>query len=45
MNNIFDNGESEYRERMLATKEGANRFEHNVERILLAHINAYELRN
>ena len=45
MNNIFDSGESDYRERMLSTSEGTNKFEHNVERILLAHCYSYELRN
>ena len=43
MNNIFDNGESEFRERMLT--RGAEYFEHNIETILLAHSYAYELRN
>ena len=45
MSNIFDYGESDHREQMLGTKEGANKFEHNVETILLAHCYAYELRN
>ena len=45
MNNMFDAGESDRRERMLSTAEGANRFEHNIERILLSHCYAYELRN
>ncbi len=45
MSNIFDYGESDHREKMLSTKEGANKFEHNIETILLAHCYAYELRN
>lgn len=44
MNNLFEAGESDIRERMLATKEGADRFEHDIEKILLAHCNAYELK-
>lgn len=45
MNNIFDYGESDHRQRMLSGKEGVNAFEHNIETILLAHTYAYELRN
>lgn len=43
MNNLFDYGESDHRERML--QRGAENFEHNIETILLAHSYAYELRN
>ena len=45
MSNIFDYGESDHREKMLGTKDGANKFEHNIETLLLAHCYAYELRN
>lgn len=45
MNNIFEYGESDQRERMLSGENGANAFEHNVERILLAHCYTYELQN
>lgn len=43
MSNIFQSGELETRERMLAGPEGANAFEHNIETLLLAHSYAYEL--